>query len=162
MTGRGIPVAVALAVAGGLLLAGATSGDWVIAERMREVGGVALVEPQATPGIAIAPQAVVAGVLAAFAGLALVLARGRGRRLVGAALVVVAAGAGGVLAAGVLRAAGEPGRMTVAPWVAGLGAVAVLAAGVVAWRRPAPPPALGQRYSLEGAEDAEWDLAEGQ
>ncbi|HVL99421.1 MAG TPA: Trp biosynthesis-associated membrane protein [Egibacteraceae bacterium] len=160
---RRTPLAAALAVVGGLVLAGATTGDWVVADRVREVGGVALVDPRATPGVAMAPQAVAAGVLGTFAGLALAVARGRGRRLVGALLVIVGVGGGAVLAAGVTRAAREPGDLTAAPWIAAAGAAALVAAGVVAWRRPAPPPALGKRYSLEGAEDDdEWELAEGQ
>lgn len=156
------PLAVALAVVGGLVLVGATSGDWVAAERVRDVGGVELAAPQGTPGLELAAQAVAAGVLGALAGLALAVARGRGRRLIGGLLLLTGLVAAAVVALGVSRGLGEPGRLTPAPWVALAGAAMVGAAGIVALRRPAPPPALAQRYTLEGDEaagDAEWRLA---
>lgn len=162
-SGRGTPpLAVALAVVGGLVLVGATSGNWVVAEGVRDVGGVELVVPQGTPGLRLAPQGVAAGVLAALAGLALAVARGRGRRLIGGLLVLTGLVAAAVVGLGVSRGLAEPGQLTPAPWIALGGAATVGAAGIAAWRRPAPPPALGDRYTLEGdeaADDAEWRLA---
>lgn len=155
------PVAVGLAVVGGLVLVGATSGNWVMAESVRDVGGVELVAPQGTTGLEVAPQAVAAGVLGALGGLALAVARGRGRRLIGVLLLVAGASACVVVGVGVTRSLAEPGRLTPAPWIALGGAGMVVAAGVVAWRRPSPPPALGDRYTVEGDEaaDDEWRLA---
>ncbi len=163
MSGRRVPpVAVGLAVVGGLLLVGATSSDWVTADHLREVGGVPLAEVRGTAGVAVAPQAVACGVLAAVAGLALIVARGRGRRLLGVLLVVVGALAGGFVAAGILRAAAEPGQPTAAPLAAAGGATAIMAAGMVAWRRPAPPPTLSDRYTVDTSDaddDGEWRTA---
>lgn len=156
------PVAVALAVVGGLLLVGATSGNWVAAETVRDVGGVELVAPQGTPGLELAAQGVGAGVLAALAGLALAVARGRGRRLIGGLLLLTGLVAGGVVVLGVSRGLAEPGQLTPAPWIALGGAAIIGAAGIVALRRPSPPPVLGERYTLEGdeaADDREWRLA---
>lgn len=156
------PLAVALAVVGGLVLVGATSGNWVAAETVRDVGGVELVAPQGTPGLELAAQGVAAGVLAALAGLALAIARGRGRRLVGALLLVTGVAAGAVVTIGIFRGLAEPGQLTPAPWIALGSAVTIGAAGVVAWRRPSPPPVLGERYTLEAdeaADDREWRLA---
>ncbi|MEX0658417.1 MAG: Trp biosynthesis-associated membrane protein [Egibacteraceae bacterium] len=156
------PLAVGLAVIGGLLLVGATSGNWVVTEQVREVGGVPLAEPEGTAGIALAARGIAAGVLAVLGGLGLIVARGRGRRVLGALLCLVGTVTVVVVAVGVVRALDAPGRLTTAPWVAGLGAVAIAGAGVVAWRRPAPPPALGARYSIDGAagqDQGDWGLA---
>lgn len=156
------PVAVGLAVMGGLLVAGATSGHWVTAEELREVGGVQLTQPQGTPGIEIAPQGVAAGMLGALGGLGLLVARRRGRRLVGGLLLATGAATLVVVALGMRVALAEPGQLTVAPALAVLGGVAIAAGGVVALRRPAPPSALGSRYSIDeapGTEDDEWDVA---
>lgn len=156
------PVAVGLAVLGGLVLVGATSGNWVMAEGVRDVGGVELAAPQGTTGLELAPQGVAAGVLGALGGLALAGARGRGRRLIGILLLLAGLGAGVVAIMGVNRGLAEPGHLTAAPWIALGGAGMIVAAGVVAWRRPSPPPALGDRYTVEGdeaADDEEWRLA---
>lgn len=155
------PVAVGLAVVGGLVLVGATSGNWVLAESVRDVGGVELVAPQGTTGLEMAPQGVAAGVLGALAGLALVVARGRGRRLIGVLLLLVGVAACVVVGIGVTRSLAEPGQLTPAPWIALVGAGMIVAGGAVAWRRPSPPRALGDRYTLEGDEaaDDEWRLA---
>lgn len=155
-------IAVGLGVIGGLLLVGATSASWVMAERLREIGGVPLTEPQGVAGVELAPRAVAAGVLTALCSLALTVVRGRGRRLVGAALVVVGGSALAFVIGGVVGAGSEPGQLTPAPWVAVAGALAAVAAGVLAWRRPTPPPTLGSRYTLEAGEDdgdGEWSAA---
>lgn len=162
MERRSPPLAVGLAVIGGLLLVGATSGDWVVAEQVREVGGVPLTEPEGTAGVELAAQGIATGVVAALGGLGLIVARGRGRRVLGALLCLVAAATVVVVAVGVVRALGDPGQLTAAPWVAGLGALATAAAGVVAWRRPTPPPALSDRYSIDDPADSdvgEWGIA---
>lgn len=162
MERRSPPLAVGLAVIGGLLLVGATSGNWVMAEQVREVGGVPLAEPEGTAGVELAAGGIATGVLAALGGLGLIAARGRGRRVLGALLCLVGAATIVVVAVGVVRALDEPGRLTAAPWVAGLGAVATAGAGVVAWRRPAPPPALSDRYSIDdppGSDVGEWGIA---
>lgn len=156
------PVAVGLGVLGGLLLVGATSSDWVIAEHLRQIGGVPLAEPRGTAGVELAPHGVVAGLLAAGAGLALIAARGRGRRLLGVVLVIVGSVAGAFVVAGMRLALAEPGQLTPAPWVAACGALATVVAGAMAWRRPAPPPALSQRYSIDAGDadgDREWGVA---
>lgn len=162
MQRRSPPLAVGLAVIGGLLLVGATSANWVVAEQVREVGGVPLAEPEGTAGVELAAQGIATGVLAALGGLGLIVARGRGRRVLGALLCLVGAAAVGAVAVGVVRAVGARGGLTAAPWIAGLGAAATLTAGVVAWRRPAPLPALGDRYSIDDSTDSdigEWGIA---
>lgn len=166
MSGSGrarlLPVAVGLALVGGLVVAGATSGHWVTAEELRAVGGVEVREPQGTAGIDLAPQGVAAGVLGALGGLALVVARGRGRRLVGVLLGLTGVATVGIVALGVRAALDEPGQLTAAPGLAVLGGLAVAAGGLVALRRPAPPPVLGARYSIDedaATEDDEWGMA---
>lgn len=161
---RSPPLAVGLAVLGGLLLVAATSGDWVTVEEVRAIGGVPLTEEQGTAGTELAPQGLALGVLAALLGLALVLGRGRTRRLLGLLLLVDAALAAAAVASGTIRAVSEPGRLGAGPWVAAVGTIAVLAAGVVAWRLPAPRPALGSRYSIDSGEpeDGEWSSASGE
>lgn len=161
MNGRRLPVAVGLAVVGGLLLVGATSGTWLVDERVREVGGVELADPHSTPGVDLAPQAVAVGVAAALSSLGLVIARGRGRRVLGAFIAGLGAVGAAVVAAGIAAGADAGGTLTAAPWFALTGALAVVAAGAVAWRRPAPPPVLGPRYSLDDDEvdsGAEWEI----
>lgn len=162
MERRSPPLAVGLAVIGGLLLVGATSGSWVVAEQVREIGGVPLAEPEGTAGVELAALGIATGVLAALGGLGLIVARGRGRHVLGAVLCLVGAATGVVVAIGVVRALDEPGRLTAAPWVAALGAVATAGAGVVAWRRPAPRPALSERYSIDDSASSdvgEWGIA---
>lgn len=161
MNRRSLPVAVGLAVIGGLLLVGAASTNWVVVEEARQIGGVPLVERQGTPGVELAPQGVAMGVLAAMGGLALVVVRGRGRRLLGLAVGATGIVAAMVVGSGVVRAADEPGHLTAAPWVAAAGAVAAVASGVVAWRRPAPAPVLGEQYSIDEEPDGdeEWGVA---
>lgn len=162
MSGGRLPVAVVLAVFGGLLVVGATSAQWVEVEQVREVGGVELTEAEGIPGVELAPRAVPAGVLGAGAGLVLTVARRRARRPVG--LLVLAAGAAAAVLAGTgtVAAIGEPGALTPAPGLAVTGAAGLVAAGTIALRRPAPAPVLGSRYSVEastGAADDEWGLA---
>lgn len=162
MTRRLPPVAVGLAILGGLLLVGATSGDWVTAQELREIGGVPLVDDRATAGTVFAPQAVAAGLVATLAGLALIVVRGRGRRVLGLLLLATGTAAAGLVAVGIAQAAAAAGDLTAAPWVAAAGAAATVGAGAVAWGRPAPPPALGERYSIDpdpARDEGEWDAA---
>lgn len=162
MSGRGSsPLAVGFAVLGGLLLVAAASGDWVTLEEVRAIGGVPLVEEQGTAGIELAPQAVAIGVLAAALGLALIVVRGRGRRLLGLLLAAVGVLGAASVAVGTVRAMSEPGHVAAAPWVAAGGSAVVLAAGLVAWRQPPPRPVLSARYSIDSdePEDGEWGAA---
>lgn len=162
MTRRGnLPVAVALAVVGGLLVVGGTSADWLTADRVRDVGGVAVPATERTPGIDVVPRAAPVGVTAVVLGLALLLAPRRVRRAVGVLLALAGLAGLGLLVAGIVGALDRPGALTTAPWVAVVGAVGTGAAGVLALLRPRTAPALGPRYSLEGRDEAddEWGLA---
>lgn len=163
MSGRAgrLPVAVALAVVGGLLVVGGTSADWVTAEHVREVGGVAVPTVDRTAGIDLAPRAAPAGLLAVVLGLVLLVAPRRARRVLAAVVVLTGGGALGLVVAGLAGAAARPGDLTAAPGVAAAGAAAVVVAGVLGLLRARRAPALGPRYSVEGAPaaDDEWGLA---
>ncbi len=152
--------AVALAVVGGLLLAGASAGDWVLTERADQVGGIALSEVVRSQGYDLAPLALPFGLLAAVLAVPLAMLRGTARRLVGSVLVALGGAACLTVVSGYLRARGIEGTLSALPGLAFAGAVAVAAAGLFALRRPRPPRALGARYDLEAREaDDEWELA---
>jgi hypothetical protein len=158
-----VSLAILAAVAGGLLLAGASTASWVVEERSRDVGGVALEEVQTTPGVDVAPQLVPLGLGTAVAGLAAAAVPRRVRRL-GAVVVAGLAAAGlGVSAWGLLQASRLDGSLGAGPALALIGGAIALAGGLLLLRRPSSPELLdSERYSVEGAQaagDDEWRLA---
>lgn len=158
-TGRA-GAAVALGVASGLGLAGASTGAWVVETVSTDLGGVERTEQIATAGVDLAGPTLPIGVAAVIAGLLLVVARGWLQRGVGVLLALL--GAAGVIAAvvGIVRAAALPGEIGGSAWFGLVAAAGVGAAGFAALR-PAPPPRLGARYDLdaEDPDEAEWRLA---
>ncbi|MGH8887879.1 MAG: Trp biosynthesis-associated membrane protein [Egibacteraceae bacterium] len=148
--------ALILAVLGGLLLTGGTAVSWVVVEGARQVGGVPVPDVSRTSGVVFAPLAVPLGVLAALAGPALALRQAR--RLAGAVIALLGVIGAVAVGAGLIRAVAGEGRLATGPVVAVAGAVALVAGGVLAMRRPAGP-GLSSRYTVEGAEDREWQLA---
>lgn len=153
MTGR---AALILAVLGGLLLAGGTAVSWVVVEGTRQVAGVSVPEVRQTSGLVFAPLAIPLGVLAALCSPALAVRRAR--HVAGAVVTLLGVIGAVVVGAGLVRATAGAGRLATGPAVAAVGAVALVAAGMLAVRRPAGP-GLPARYTLEGAEDLEWQLA---
>jgi hypothetical protein len=145
-----------LTVFGGLLLAGGTAGSWVLVEGARQVAGVSVSEIARISGLAFAPLAIPLGILAALASPALALRKAR--RLIAAVVALIGVIAAVVVGVGLVRAAGGPGRLAAAPAVAAAGAVTLVAGGLLALRRPAGP-GLPSRYTVDGPEDREWQLA---
>lgn len=158
-TGRA-GAAVALGVASGLGLVGASTGAWVVETVSTELGGVERTEQIATAGVDLVGLTLPIGVAAAIAGMLLVVARGWLQRGVGALLVLLGAVGIGAAAVGIARAAGLPGEIGGSAWFGLVAAAGVGAAGFTALR-PAPPPRLGARYDLdeEDPDEAEWRLA---
>jgi hypothetical protein len=155
-------LAAVLVPAGGLLLAGATGADWVREEVTREVGGVPVTEVETTPGTTYAPVAFRNGLIALAGGLGMLLLRGTAKRIVGAAATALGVLGGWAVATGWREAAADPGEPSAAIAFAGIGALAVVVGGLHAAMRPAPPPTLGARYSIDEDEaDDEWDAAAG-
>lgn len=142
---------VALAGVGGLLVAGGTAAEWVRREELRDVAGALLPEVTGVAGTQLAGGLVGVGLAAVVLGLALLLARGRARTIVGLVLGVAGLAGLGLLAAGLVGAAALPGALTAGPGVTGLGLAAVLAGAVAVVRRPAAPPSLPARYALDDA-----------
>jgi hypothetical protein len=149
-------VSILAATVGGLALAGGTSAAWVNTETAREVGGVAVGDVAVTTGLELAPQGLTLGLVAAAAGLALLVLRGRGQ--VVAAIVLVLAGVAALASALAGLAAAPPGEIGGGALVVLGGAAAVVAAGVLGLR-PAPPPRLPARYDLDAGDDDEWRIA---
>jgi hypothetical protein len=147
---------VVLAVVGGLLVVGGTVGDWVVIEVMREVGDVVIRETRRTSGAVYAPGAIPLGVLAVMG--APLVAWSRARRIAGLALLAVALAAAAQLAVGAARAAAARGPVASGAVIAGAGAACVGASGVLALRRRRGPREES-RYTVEGFEDREWELA---
>jgi hypothetical protein len=147
---------VVLAVVGGLLLVGGTVGDWVVVEVMREVGDVVIRETRRTPGAVYAPGAIPLGVLALIG--APLVAWSRARRVAALALLAVALAAAAQLAVGGVRATAARGPVASGLAIAAAGAACVGASGVLALRRR-PGPREESRYTVEGVEDREWELA---
>lgn len=148
--------AAILAVLGGLLLVGGVVGDWVVREVPRQVGDLTVRELAGTSGTHFAGWAVPAGVLAILCGPLLV--RQRVRVVGGVLAVLLGLGGGAVVAAATMEAVQAAGALAQGPAVAGTGALCVLAAGLLALRRPINPPQTS-RYTVEGVEDREWELA---
>ena len=168
---RGLVVAVLLCALGAGLVIVATAQTWLA---LRFPG----VEPLPARRVDIRGTVLVPGARAlAFVGLAGVAAlpatRGRGRQLVGAVLAVAGAGAAAVLVralvdpegalSGARTGFGFAGSGSIGfggwPYVALLGALALLAAGVLAVARGRTWPALGARYDAPAAakEPSLWD-----
>jgi hypothetical protein len=157
--GRG-GLALVLGVGGGLALAGASLASWARQVRTDDVAGIPVDSEVVTLGVELAPLALPAGIVAAALGFALAIRVDRVRRAVGA-LLVLAGGFGLVVVARGGVAAAELGALGSGTIVAGVSAVAVAAAGLLAIRPTAPPPpALPARYDLDADDaDREWDLA---
>jgi len=148
--------AAILAVLGGLLLVGGVVGDWVVRDASRQIGEWTVREVVRTPGTQFAVAAIPAGVLAMLCGP--LLAFDRARVIGGVVAALLGLGAGAIVAAGTIEAVQATGALAQGPAVAGTGALGVLAAGLLALRRSADPP-QASRYTVEGVEDREWELA---
>lgn len=149
-----------VAIVAGLVLLLAGAAPWVTTTVERSVGGVVLTEPDDTPGTDFAPGAVAAGLAGLVLGIGLAAVRGRLRRVVG--VVLGAAGVVGavLVAAGVAHAIDGGGRITPAPFFAGLAALALCAAALSAVAGLARPPSQSRyRVAEERSEDDEWSLA---
>lgn len=149
-----------LAVVGGLLLAGAAVGRWTVQVLTNDVGGVPIEEVSGIAGAELAPAALPLGVVGVLLGLGLLALPGRGAAMLGVAAAAVGGAAQVLVVLGIVRALGEPGALTLAPFLSCAGALAVTAAGFVGLR-PAKAARLPARYELddEDPEEAEWHLA---
>lgn len=154
-----------LAALGGLILAGATAADWLVAEDVRTVGGVPLRETVGTSGTVFAGGALVAGIAVVLLALLALAVRSR---WLGLGLLLSGVFGLGAVAAGLLRTLSTgDGQGTVTPWPALAVAAGglVVTAGWLAWRRPPKARVLGARYTVdevdEDDEDAEWRRAGG-
>ena len=159
-TRRSGPPAVIGAVVGGLVLSGATVGTWVTTTVRREVAGAEVTEEITAAGAEFASLSVGLGVAAVLAGLALVPARGRPRRLVGG--LVALTGVVGLVdvAQATLTATAAEGSLSGLPGLAGLGAVLVAGAGAYAAKRDRPAETLPERFDVGSPEsDDEWHRA---
>jgi hypothetical protein len=158
-----VALAVLTVVTGGLLLAGASTASWVVEERTRDVGGVALEDVETIPGVDVAPQLVPLGLVTAVAGLAAVAVPRRARRLGGVVVAGLAAVGLAVAGWGLLEASRLDGNLGGGPALALIGGALALAGGGLLARGPAAPELLdSERYSVEGAQsvgDDEWRLA---
>ncbi|MGH8931737.1 MAG: hypothetical protein ACRDZO_14210 [Egibacteraceae bacterium] len=148
--------AAILAVLGGLLLVGGVVGDWVVRDAPRQIGDLTVREVVQTSGTQFAVAAIPAGVLAMLCGP--LLAFGRARVIGGVLAAILGLGGGAIVAAGTIEAVQATGALAQGPAVAATGALGVLAAGLLALRRSANSP-QASRYTVEGVEDREWELA---
>jgi hypothetical protein len=158
-----VALAVLAVVTGGLLLAGASTASWVVEERTRDVGGVALEEVETTPGVDVAPQLVPLGLVTAVAGLAAAAVPRRVRRLGGVLVAGLAVAGLAVAGWGVVAGSRLDGSLGAGPALALIGGALALAGGGLLARRPAARELLdSERYSVEGAQsvgDEEWRMA---
>lgn len=149
--------AALLATVGGLLMAGGSTGNWVVETVRTDLGGVARTDEVVTPGVELAGALLPLGVVAVAGGLAAFVVTGRLRRTLGVLLVLLGLAALVVAGFGVAEAANLDGDIGTAAFVAALGALSVAVAGVLALR-PAGPARLPARYELDEDDDpdAEW------
>jgi hypothetical protein len=141
-----------------VVFAGTLASAWVEQRLTRTVGDVAVDEMLTTTGMELVPLGVVAGLTAVVCGVVVLVTRGVARRV--AAVLLAASGGGLVVTAGLgaVRATAMEGRITPAPWAAGLSALVAVAAGALAWgstgrRMPA-------RYDVDPPpDDREWQMA---
>ncbi|HSJ44902.1 MAG TPA: Trp biosynthesis-associated membrane protein [Euzebyales bacterium] len=147
-----------LGVVGSLVLLGAAAASWIDQPVARSIGDVAVAGTRATPGVEIAPLTVVTALAGLLCSVGLLATRGTVRRTVSLLLVVTGAAAVVVAASGITAVRGSDGVRTAAPWLAIVGAAAVLAAGLTGVRRPGRR--LPARYDVDVApQDAEWRMA---
>lgn len=152
---------LALAISGGLLLAGASMGAWARETRIDDVAGVPIESTLPTPGVELAPLTLPLGILAAALGFGLAVRVPAIRRTLGALLLLVGGLALVLAARGAVLALELGDRLEPAGGAALIAALAVAAAGLVAIRAPSTSSrGLPARYDLDVDEaDREWDLA---
>lgn len=147
-----------LGVIGSLVLLGAAAASWIDQPVARSIGDVAVSETRGTPGIEIAPLTVVTALAGLLCSIGLLATRHAARRSVSLLLAVTGAVAVVVVASGIVALRGVDGIRTAAPWLAAVGATAVLAAGLTGFGRPGR--GLPARYDVDVApQDAEWRMA---
>lgn len=147
-----------LGVIGSLILLGAAAASWIDQPVARSIGDVAVAETRVTPGVEIAPLTVVTALAGLLCSVGLLATRRAARRTVSLLLAVTGAAAVVVVAAGIVGLRGMDGVDTAAPWLAAVGAAAVLAAGLTGFGRPGRR--LPARYDVDVApQDAEWRMA---
>jgi hypothetical protein len=149
-----------LGVIGALVLLGAAVSSWIDEPVARAIGDVAVAGTRATPGVEIAPSTVVTALAGLLCSVGLLLTRNAARRTVSLLLAVLGVVALAVVIDGIVVTTSLDGDVTLAPWLAVLGATAVLAAGLVGFGRPGRR--MPARYDVGFApEDAEWHMASG-
>jgi hypothetical protein len=149
-----------VALLSGLVLLTAGAAGWVSGVDTRDVGGVVLREPTATSGTVFAPLAVAFGLAGLLGGAVLGFVRARPRRILGAVVALAGIGAVAVVAAGVVTASRADGQLTPAPFLALAAAVGLAVGGGAAVSGVRrPPQASRYRVPDERSEDDEWSLA---
>ena len=152
----------ALAIVAALVLMLAVAGGWSDVTEQRDVGGVDVTERSSVSGTTFSPAGVPLALAAFAGGVVLAAVRGRARKAVGVATALLGIACAVVVVIGLaeLLAPTQQGTSTPGPFLALLAAVAVAAAGALAWRGPGrPPPASRYRVEAEKAPDDEWALA---
>lgn len=147
-----------LAVAGGLVLLGASAVAWFERSGSRAIGDVLVAQPETATGIEMAPSTVVVALSGLVCGLAMLVTRGTVRRVI--ALLAAVAGLVGVVVVGAVGIELDPsaGAFTAAPVVAAVGAAGVLVAGLAGMVRPGLR--MPARYDVGASpEDDEWRMA---
>lgn len=149
------PILVVLSALG--LLASTASG-WIEQPTTRAIGDVAVAEVRVTPGIEVAPLAVVVALGSLACGVALLITRGAARRMVSLLTVGIGVAAVVVVGVGVIRLPRFDGVWTPAPWLALASSAAMLAAGLLGLGGPVRH--LPARYDVDAPpDDAEWEIA---
>jgi hypothetical protein len=153
--------ALALGIAAGLTLAGASLAAWVREVRTEDVAGVPIEAVEVTPGVELAPLLLPLGIAAAGLAFALALPVPFVRRALGSVLILIGGLATVLAGRGIVAALALDAGVEAGAFAAVLSSIGVAAAGLLAIRPAAPPPPrLPSRYDLdEDDADAEWDLA---
>lgn len=154
-TDAAAPIGGALAA---LVLLGASVSSWIDQPVVRAIGDVAVDEVRATAGYEIASLALVAALACLACSVGLLLTRAAARRTVALLLTCTGVVAVSATAVGIVRLTALPGDWTVAPGVAAVGSVGMLAAGLRGFGRPGRR--LPPRYDVDAPpEDDEWRMA---
>lgn len=147
-----------LGVVGSLVLLGAGAAAWIEEPVARSVGDVAVAETRTVPGVEIAPLIVVTALTGLLCSIGLLATRRAARRAASLLLAVAGGAAVVAVASGMAAARGMDGGRTAAPWLAAVGAAAVLMGGLAGFGRHGRR--LPARYDVDVApQDAEWRMA---
>lgn len=132
----------------GLVTLAATTADWFVDTGARQVGGIPIAQLESITGAELRPGLMLIGLVLLLAAVPIGVARGRLKRVVGAAVAVIGVVGAGLTLATVFGAADVPGALQSSVWVALAGSLAGAASGLLAVGRPHRGATLPARFDV--------------